>query len=98
MGSNDERYKWLLSDAKPQHAVTLPMYYINVLSVMVLIKSISNIPSPIAMTPEQRQRIYDEKAKRFMESMQKLTEETGLVIVPGLQETEHRRHDHFEDC
>jgi formylglycine-generating enzyme required for sulfatase activity len=28
MGSNDERYKWLLSDAKPQHEVTLPIYYI----------------------------------------------------------------------
>ena len=49
----------------------------------------NNIPSPIALTPEQQQRIYNQRAQRFMEGMQKLTEETGLVIVPGLQRTEH---------
>ena len=46
-------------------------------------------PVQIELTPEQRQRVYNDRAKRFMEGMQKLTEETGLVIVPGLQETEH---------
>jgi hypothetical protein len=49
----------------------------------------NNTPSPIALTPEQRQEIYNQKAKRFMDGMQKLTEETGLVIVPDLQQTEH---------
>ena len=40
----------------------------------------NNIPSPIALTPEQAQRIYNEKAQRFMEGMQKLTEETGMGV------------------
>ena len=43
--------------------------------------------SPIELTPEQRQAIYDKKAKRFMDGMQKLQEETGLMIVPDLHRT-----------
>jgi hypothetical protein len=53
------------------------------------VSTIFMIESPIALTPEQRQQIYNDRAKRFMDGMQKLTEETGLVIIPGLQETEH---------
>jgi len=49
----------------------------------------NNTPIPIALTPEVRQLIYNQRAQRFMEGIQKLTEETGLVIVPGLQRTEH---------
>jgi hypothetical protein len=45
-------------------------------------------PSPIALTPEQRQEIYNQKAERFMDGMRKLTEETGMTIVPDLHHTD----------
>ena len=43
--------------------------------------------SPIELTAEQRQDIYNQKAKRFMDGMQKLNEETGLHLIPIIQYT-----------
>lgn len=45
--------------------------------------------SPIELTPEQREKIYMQKAQKFMDGVAKLTEETGLVLRPGIQHTEH---------
>lgn len=44
-------------------------------------------PSPLELTPEQRQRIYNDRAQRFMDGLQKLTEETGLVLMPQIEYT-----------
>ena len=44
-------------------------------------------PVKIELSPEQRQHYYNMRAKRFMDGMHKLTEETGMVLMPHIQYT-----------